>query len=328
MTIGWIETIFKKNGGIIYGQSARDALGKNFDVKLLVPQSVYFGRFRYLKVLELVWDLGRLEGKKDVWVRDFYSVLTMPFDKTSGKNIAMIHHDDFSGYPAPSRPMFKIAQQVFYINLKKADAIVTVSEYWQQYFLKKGYRNVYKIYNGFMVGDFNILEEDVLDFKKRYNLLAKPIIYLGNCQRAKGVVESYKALKDLDVHLITSGKRQVKLPALNLDLDYKDYVTLLKASSLVVLMSKFREGWCRTAHEAMLCQTPVIGSGLGGMRELLEGGKQIICSSFEDLKKEVAYLLEHQDKRNMMGVDGYHFAKAFTMERFNNDWLQVIKKIM
>ena len=45
---------------------------------------------------------------------------------------------------------------------------------------------------------------------------------------------------------------------------------LLQAASVAVTMSKFNEGWCRTAHEAMLCKTPVVGSGMGGMGELLE----------------------------------------------------------
>ena len=66
----------------------------------------------------------------------------------------------------------------------------------------------------------------------------------------------------------------INIPVVNLSLNYKEYLCLLKASSVVVTMSKFKEGWCLTAHEAMLCKTPVIGSGKGGMRELLEGGNK------------------------------------------------------
>ena len=71
---------------------------------------------------------------------------------------------------------------------------------------------------------------------------------------------------------------------------FGDYLKLLKASWVVLTMSKFKEGWCRTAHEAMLLKTPVIGSGTGGMRELLENGKQIVCPEFDNLREKVKYL--------------------------------------
>ena len=151
---------------------------------------------------------------------------------------------------------------------------------------------------------------------------------MGNCQKLKGVVDAYLALKDLDAYLVTSGRRQVDVPTLNLDLDYRSYVTLLKASSVVITMSQFKEGWCMTAHEAMLCQTPVIGSGLGGMRELLEGGRQIVCQDFKDLGKEVTYLINHPDQREKIGFDGYNFAKEFTMERFRRDWINLMRKVI
>ena len=58
-------------------------------------------------------------------------------------------------------------------------------------------------------------------------------------------------------------------------------------------MSKFLEGWNRTAHEAMLCRTPVIGSGTGGMRELLLGGQQIICEDIKTLPEIVDYAIKN-----------------------------------
>jgi len=328
MNIGWIEISKKKYGGVIYNEQAREALADSFNVELVVSEPKYLNKFRYFKIPESLFYLMGLKGNKDLWIRDFYSTLTMPFDKTIGKNMAVIHHDDFSGFPVFVRPIFKIAQRFFYKNLKKVDVIVTVSEYWRKYFLDKGYKNVYKIYNGFNLKDFDISEKEVIDFKNKYNLSGKQIIYLGNCQKAKGVVESYNALEDLDAYLVTSGKRKVKIPNINLDLDYKDYLKLLKASSVVLTMSKFKEGWCRTAHEAMLCKTPVIGSGKGGMKELLDGGKQIVCQDFKNLKKEVEYLLNNPEEREKRGNSGYDFAKEFTLEKFKQEWLGLIKKII
>jgi len=97
---------------------------------------------------------------------------------------------------------------------------------------------------------------------------------------------------------------------------------------MVIAMSKFKEGWCRTAHEAMLLKTPVIGSGLGGMQELLIGGKQIVCKDFKDLKTKVQDLLGNPRLREKMGQDGYNFAKEFTLERFEREWLNLIEEIL
>ena len=68
-------------------------------------------------------------------------------------------------------------------------------------------------------------------------------------------------------------------------------------------MSKFQEGWCRTAHEAMLLKTPVVGSGFGGMSELLEGGGQIICDNFNDLKEKIEYLLGNHEARKIPDME-------------------------
>jgi len=178
------------------------------------------------------------------------------------------------------------------------------------------------------INDFNISDKEVLEFRKKYKLEGKPIVYLGNCQKAKGVVESYNALKCLNCHLVTSGKPMVEIPARNFEVSSREYLRLLKTSDIVLTMSKFKEGWCRTAHEAMLCKTPVIGSGKGGMRELLEGGKQIICEDFSKLRERVECLLRNPQLREKMGEDGYNFARSFTIEKFKKDWLKLIKDLL
>ena len=327
INVGWPGPVSpKKYGSAAYEDQLKEILLKNTDLNLINIEGRYF-KNRYLKVLESLFYLSKLKGKKDLWIRDFYSTVALFPNRTKGKNLIVIHHLDFSGFPLISRPFFNLLKKFFfYPNLRKADVIITVSEYWKNHLLKMGYKNVYKIYNSFNLSGFNISDKEVLDFKEEYNLQAKPVIYLGNCQRAKGAVESFKALKDLDVYPVTSGERKVKIPAMNLNLKHIDYLKLLKASSIVIAMSKFKEGWCRTAHEAMLLKTPVIGSGLGGMKELLEGGKQMVCKDFKDLREKVEYLLNHPETRKKMGEDGYNFAKEFTLERFEEKWLNLINK--
>ncbi len=83
-----------------------------------------------------------------------------------------------------------------------------------------------------------------------------------------------------------------------------------------------------TTHEAMLCKTPVVGSGLGGMKELLEEGGQIRCADAKELKSKVEYLLNHAQEREKIGAMGYNYAKDFTLEKFKKEWLYVVNKVL
>jgi glycosyltransferase involved in cell wall biosynthesis len=291
-------------------------------MKIINISKKRYGGKAYEKMVERVLS----EYNADIVIRNFDTSLFL--SKKPTKNITIVHHTGYSFAPWHVKLAAFFLAPVIMCNLRKSDAIVTVSKYWQNYFQERGYKNVYLIYNGFDLNDFNISEGEIDSFKKEYNLIEKPIIYLGNCQKAKGAVESYEILKGLNVYLITSGEPMVKTPALHLNLEYRDYLKLLKASSIVVTMSKFKEGWCRTAHEAMLLKTPVIGSGLGGMRELLEDGKQIICSDFKSLKEKVEYLLNHPAVRQKMGEAGFCFAKEFNLEKFKKDWIELINKLV
>jgi len=325
--IGWILTSPKKYGGSRYGKEVRKALSREFDIETKNLEVKYL-KWRFLKPLGWLFGFIRLRGYKDLWVRhSFIDIAALPLGKTKGKNLALIYHIDNSVFPLTLKSFLFLVEFFFNRSLRKIDAIVTISEYWKNYFLDKGYSNVYKIYCGFNLTNFKFNSEEILEFKKKFNLEDKPIIYIGNCQKPKGVVESYQALKDLDVCLVTSGEKMVDMPALNLNLSHRDYLKLLKASS-IVMMSKFKEGWNMTAHEAMLLKTPVIGSGLGGMKELLERGKQIVCPDFKSLKEKVKYLLNHPEIRKKMGEDGYNFAKNFTLEKFEEDWLKLIKRLI
>jgi len=320
MVIGWIEVLKKVYGETIYSNMAQSVLSKHHPLERINVGLDRFKKYLYPKIL---YRLCKTSGEKDLWIRNFDSIMTMPYDDTRGKNVALIFHIDYSFQPAYLKTSWIILERIFYHHLKKVNAIITISKYWQNHFLKRGYPNVYLIYNGFDLNEFQFEDQEVLEFKRKFRLEDRPILYMGNCQRIKGVVEVYEHLKKLDVHLVTSGRKEVDIPTLNLNLDYHDYLLLLRSSSVVITMSKFMEGWNRTAHEAMLCKTPVIGSGLGGMKELLEGGRQIICDDFEDLEEKVHFALDHPE----IGEMGFEFANQFTTKKFNEEWLSVVERI-
>ena len=326
MKILLVSTKKIKYGGKAYEEMVKKALSDSFETEAanVYPKGK---KLKYFKSPLMLWELFKLSKRKDIdfAIKDFTASLFL--NKKPVKNITIVHHIDNSYTPFLAKITSFFLEKIIFSKLNKFDAIAVVSKYWKEYFRKRGYENVHVIYNAFDFNNFNFSLDEVEEFKRRYNLTQKPIIYIGNCQKGKGVIESYQALKDLDVYLVTSGIPQIKPPSINLILENREYLKLLKASSLVVTMSKFKEGWCRTAHEAMLCKTPVIGSGLGGMKELLEGGKQIACPDFNSLREKVEYLLNNPEIRKKMGEDAFNFAKNFTSEKFKKDWIDLMKKL-
>jgi len=324
--IYWIEAISsQKYGGTVYSEKVKKVLAESFDLEVLNIEARHF-KNKYLKYFEWYFKAVMLKRRDGLVIIDnSCSAIPVNLTKKGEKSIALVYHIDSSELSLFSRWLYFILERIFLRNIKKADAVVTISDYWKSFFLKRGFSKVLKIY--YPMEPVDISEEEVISFKKKYDLEKKPILYIGNCQKAKGAVNSYNALKELDVHLISSGKKQVNINALNLDLSHRDYLKLLKASSVVITMSRFREGWCITAAEAMLLMTPVIGSGLGGMRELLEGGEQIVCEDFKNLKEKVENILDDPKMAEEIGEKGFVFVSQFKEEKFKNNWLNIINEI-
>lgn len=313
-------------GGGVYERNIYDAIHNEFSTEL---RGIYIPhhRFKLLRLYGLVRNILNFKGEGNIWIRDFKSTAAMSYDKTSGKTISVFHHYDPSVFNWVNKKLYQLLLRKFITNARNIECVVTVSDYWKKYLIQNGINNVIKIPNAFDFGNFTFRDDEILSFKKSHGFDEdRPIVYLGNCQVVKGVVQAYHALKDVDAYLVTSGSREVGIPAIHLELSYLDYLRLLKSSNVVVTMSLFDEGWCRTAHEAMLCGTPVIGSGRGGMKELLEGGSQIVCENFSDLPRYVESAL--QDQR--LGEHGYQYAhqELFSLGNFKREWLDLIRKLI
>lgn len=206
-------------------------------------------------------------------------------------------------------------------NKNKIHKLVVIAQFWREYFHLLGFKNIETIYCGFDKNNFAISESVVENLRAKINPQNKKIVYIGNPQRKKGADKVYEALKHReDLLLITSGNKDVDLPCLNLQLSHQDYLALLKISAVVVTFSQFKEGWNRVAHEAMMMGVPIIGSGLGGMGELLRGGGQTIVSESAKLSEAIDQAL--QDKE--IGLRGKEFAETFTRERFEKSCFELL----
>ena len=317
MRIGLLEILPGFGGGNIYQKYIIQALSKEHEVTFFqVPAHPLLG-FRMGKVYNSS-RIMRSHPEIDIWICVYYPTVALALGRTRGRIVSLFYHFDDS-----NTILAKIMWKIYLVQARKCDSVVCIAEYWLDFLQDQHIQNLDLIYWGFDVTAFEFSEKSILDFKKKYNLMDKPIIYLGNCQERKGVVDAFEQLKDFNAHLVTSGEQQVKIAARNLTLDYKEYRLLLAASDVVLTLSKFKEGWNATAHEALLVGTPVVGSGLGGMYELLEQAGQLICTNNNQLTNLVTHALDHKLE---LGEKGRLYARQFTVERFDEAWLKLIKQ--
>ncbi len=321
ISIGIFESGNYVTGGQAYRDDLRRALEKRYDVEVfnISGESKYIPSAR----LRRMQAIRKVKAAKGVWIRDFYPVAGMSLRSNPGKNIALFLHMYTEG--PESDILGRLLASLFFRNLGRCDRVVAIAEFWRDYLRGLGVTDARVIRSGMNPANFRFERDEIEAFKEKHSLTGVPVVYIGNCRKNKGVVEVHEVLKGRGYMLVTSGTPEITLPCPNFDLSYRDYCLLLKTSSVVVTMSKFREGWCRTAHEAMLCKTPVIGSGSGGMAELLEGGKQYICRDISELPALVEAAI---GKRDAMGEDGYRFARELTIERFEGQWLDLVEEVL
>ncbi|MBK7843477.1 MAG: glycosyltransferase [Bdellovibrionales bacterium] len=242
-----------------------------------------------------------------------------PLKKKGG--LTIVYHIDETLSPLASRLYQRLMATCFFFFSRKTDPIVVIAQYWKDYFLNKGFTNVHLAYCPFDVSKYQTSESEIESFKQKYGLdskPSKPLVYIGNPQLKKGTHLAYEALKNEGYELVTSGEGPLILPGTkNLSLKFDDYITLLAACDVVVTFSQFKEGWCRVAHEAILVGTPVVGSGKGGMTEILEQTGQIVCPSTSLLRDSVKLALE---RGKILSPKARIWAQSFDIERFRKEW--------
>jgi len=312
-------TAKKGSGGNIYARYLDELSCKecDFETAYIVPKPTVN---RFAKFMAYMRGLKQMSQREcDMAIRHAEACFFM---HTRYKNIVLFHHYD----PAPSSLFVNIFQRLAYWQMMKSldriDTLVVVSSYWKVYFQKRGFDRVEVVYNPFEVDKYlHCTEKMQEDFRKKYALEGKPIVYIGNPQRAKGTDKTYEALKELDVYLVTTGSGNLHLPIPHLNLSFEEYIVLLHTASVSVFMSQIHEGWHRGAHESILCRTPVIGSGKGGMGELMHHTQQRVCDSFDTLK---GYVVQALESPTPVSKEAWEYAKGFDLDRFYTDWKRVI----
>lgn len=244
--------------------------------------------------------------------------------------ISISHHYDPSVFRGLKFIYVKLYHWLFICQRSRVNLVVTPSKYWRSYYKEKGFKNVVTIFNGFDVESMDraIFKLDSSTVLKKLNLVSKEYFHLGSYGIAKGQKKVFKHLKHLGFPMVltSSSKYTPKNGIKDLKLinaNFEEYNILLKNAKAVICMSEFKEGWCRVLHEAAIHGTPILGSGLGGMKELLEIGG-FSNTTIDTLHND----LNIRTKKDSLSRNTINLYREFTLEKFHMSWRNCVNELL
>lgn len=317
MRIGLFETMPGIGGGNAYLQAVSQALQGVYETH--PERAVWPGVPRRPGML--VWVPLRMRlASRDCWILTTGPLVAGALLPDTPPAIGLFYHFDSKVHG--KHGIGRRFVRRMWRGLARCKRVVVIADYWRRYLEQEhGLSRVTVIRMGLDAKPIERAAEGAPKLRAALGFTSRPLVYLGNARKHKGVLEAWTALRGLDADFVTSGPWSLDLPVRNFNASREEYWTLLAACDVVLTMSTFAEGWNITAQEAMLAGTPVVGTGYGGMGELLRGGGQLVCEDFAQLRGYVERAVG--DKRDF-GERGRQYARTLTRERFRDEWLEVV----
>ena len=217
--------------------------------------------------------------------------------------------------------------------LKWADAITAGSKEAYEYYSDLGY-DVHYIPNAIDIGELP------LDVKQKYE---KQIIFVGRLSKEKGVNSLIELAKILpkEIHLIIVGSGPFENKIKNIAEKYsnikflgylpKNKVIPLLRGSFALIQPSLAEGISTTVLEAMACQIPIIGTNVGGNKELIinnENGFLISPNSIEELNEKFILLSNNVDLVEKFGNKSLELVKKFEWSTVGKKYVKLYESLM
>ena len=217
--------------------------------------------------------------------------------------------------------------------LKWADAITAGSKEAYEYYSNLGY-DVHYIPNAIDIGELP------LDVKKKFE---KQIIFVGRLSKEKGVNSLIELAKILpkEIHLIIVGSGPFENKIKNIAEKYsnikflgylpKNKVIPLLRGSFALIQPSLAEGISTTVLEAMACQIPIIGTNVGGNKELIinnENGFLISPNSIEELNEKIILLSNNVDLVEKFGNKSLELVKKFEWSTVGKKYVKLYESLM
>jgi len=215
-------------------------------------------------------------------------------------------------------------------------------------------RDIKVIYNAIDQAWFNTTsEEEVNNFAKKYGISRDKthITFVGNLSPIKGVkylIEAFELVRTSDpnnnLNLLIVGdvlddrfifyKRDliemIKVKGLESSVTFLgrigDVRTVYHLSDIVVLPS-LNEGFGRTIIEAMVCDTPTIGSNIGGIREIIKHGIDGLLVPPQDaaaIADAIKTLLKNKQLYKTISENAQKKAKQYNAKTYTNKIMEIL----
>lgn len=231
-----------------------------------------------LSHFKLVWfGLTKANSKVNIVVArlGLSAIIRNAFNKN--KTIVVIHNfDNRDGKSWILKGYYFLLFKAIKHSKPNKVMLVTVAQYWQNYFAQQGIKQCHVFYNFF--------QQHV--YKKHVGSNKQKQIHLGqyswkNDNTIKNLAENLHKL-GYSCYFSTNNKIDEKESTAYYAIICEDFNAYLKRMSQCIYtlaLTTINEGWNRVAHESMLVGTPVIGYATGGLGELLKGSNALIVTS-------------------------------------------------
>ena len=231
-------------------------------------------------------------------------------------------------------------------SIEQSDGVTCVSE-----FLKNTTKETFDIKRGMEV-IHNFVDTEVYkrdENRKNLDMIEpddKVIIHISNFRPVKRISSIIKVFCNISkkvkskLLLVGDGPEMCKIRNMvsKLDLDNKviftgrqnDIIPLLNISDLYMLPSK-SESFGLSALEAMSCGVPVIGTSIGGLKEVVEHGiSGYICNpgDIKAMSKAAVAVLANKKNRIKMGLAARARAKKFDSKNIIEKYVDYYKKVL
>ena len=167
-----------------------------------------------------------------------------------------------------------------------------------------------------------ISRADIQKARQELGLTEEDVLFLCIAEftankRHRDILQALANLNRENIHIAFAGDGSLRLEMEKLAVDLglqnqthfvgfrPDVPVLISAATALLLTSK-REGLPRSIMEALCLETPVIGTDIRGIRDLLDEGCGLLIQvgDFHGLASAMAWLLDHPQKAIAMGKQG------------------------
>ena len=231
-------------------------------------------------------------------------------------------------------------------GLKKADAVISLTDDMKDKIKKACDREIFVIPNGIDLEQFKGLSKKDLRKKFGLNKTDKTILYVGTLRPVKGLtylIRAMKTIDDKDAKLLLVGRgpdrenleELVKKLKIEKSVKFvgrvpnKDVFEYMCASDVLVLPS-LSEGFPNVILEAMASGLPVVTTNVGGLPEIVKdnvNGFLVDLENSEQLSEKLSLLLKNDALRRTISKNNLNEAKKYSWESVIDQLEKVYFKI-